>query len=130
MSKLKKVFLAIGILFVVIIIGIVVLFVNMGKNLDNYGNFDFSRMDLSTVEDGVYTGSEDAGIVKASVEVTVKDHTITLVTILSHDCGTGKPAEVIVTDIVENNSLQVDTISGATYSSNVIKKAVYNAVTK
>ena len=85
---------------------------------------------MTSVEDGTYTGSEDGGIVKASVEVIVKNHTITQVTILSHDCGLGKPSEVIVDDIVKNNSLQVDAISGATYSSDVIRMAAYNALNK
>ncbi|MDF2611572.1 MAG: uncharacterized protein K0R92_3046, partial [Lachnospiraceae bacterium] len=68
-------------------------------------------------------------IVKASVQVTVLNHAITEVKILSHDNGKGKPAEAITNDIVVNNSLEVDTISGATYSSNVIRMAVYNALT-
>jgi uncharacterized protein with FMN-binding domain len=37
---------------------------------------------------------------------------------------------VIVNDIVAKNSLEVDAISGATHSSQVIKVAVYNALTK
>jgi uncharacterized protein with FMN-binding domain len=81
------------------------------------------------VKDGTYTGSEDGGMVKAAVEVTIENHTITKINILSHECGTGKPAEVIVNDIVANNSLEVDTISGATYSSNVLRAAVYHALT-
>lgn len=83
---------------------------------------------LSKVADGTYTGSEDGTLVKATVEVTVKDHIITDITILEHQCGTGKSAEVIVKDIVEKNSFDVDAISGATYSSNVIKVAAYNAL--
>jgi len=99
------------------------------NNFDN-SDFDYSSLDLSSALDGTYTGSEDGGIVKASVEVTVKDQVITQVTILTHECGKGKPAEVIVKDIVEQNSLAVDAISGATFSSGVIKMAVYNALTK
>ena len=128
MSKGKRIILAIIAVIAVITIGIAVMFNNISNNLDSYKDYDFSGLDLSQVEDGTYTGSEDANIIKATVEVTVKDHVITEVKILSHDSGQGKPAEVIVDDIVANNSLEVDAISGATHSSQVIKVAVYNAL--
>lgn len=130
MTKFKKGLLITGTVFALLATGIVVLVINLGKTTSAYNNYDFSKLDLTTVEDGTYVGSEDGGIVKASVEVTVLDHVITKVTILSHECGKGKPAEVIVNDIVEANSLQVDAISSATYSSNVIKVAVLNAITQ
>ncbi|MDF2943001.1 MAG: uncharacterized protein K0S01_1859 [Herbinix sp.] len=129
MTKSKKALIIIGSLFAVIIIGGIILFVKMGNTTSVYKNFNFGNLDLATVEDGTYTGSEDGGLVKASVEVNVKDHVITQVTILSHECGLGKPAEAIVEDIVQNNSLQVDAISGATYSSDVIRMAAYHALT-
>jgi uncharacterized protein with FMN-binding domain len=128
MSKIKKRLITVGIVVAVISIGAIILYINMERSTTTYKGFDFGSIDLTSLADGTYMGSEDGGIVKASVEVAVKDHTITQVTILSHDCGLGKPAEVIVEDIVERNSLQVDTISGATYSSDVIRMAVYNAL--
>ncbi|HWT75354.1 MAG TPA: FMN-binding protein [Mobilitalea sp.] len=130
MKLLTRILIIFGILIAVIAVGVFVLYNNMQKTASTYNKFDFASLDLSNVQDGTYTGSEDGGIVKASVEVTVKDHVITNVKILSHECGKGKPAEVIVNDIVNNNSLEVDTVSGATYSSNVIKVAVYNALTQ
>lgn len=130
MKLLKRAILIIAILVVIIGAGIFALFSSMRKSTSVYNDFDFSSLDLSAVEDGTYTGSEDSKLVKAKVEVTVKDHVITEVKILSHECGKGKPAEIIVDDIVENNSLEVDAISGATYSSNVIKVAVYHALSK
>lgn len=42
--------------------------------------------------------------------------------------GIGKPAEAIVEDIVENQSIEVDAVSGATNSSRVIMKACENAL--
>lgn len=129
MSKKKKVLLIIAGVLLLIGIAFAILIINLGKRLNAYIKFDYDTLDMSTVEDGTYVGSEDGSIVKATVEVTVKDHTITNVTILSHQNGMGQPAEVIVDDILANNTPDVDAISGATYSSNVIKKAVYNALT-
>ena len=129
MTKGKKIILTVFTIIAVITIGIVVMLNSISGNLKDYTDYDFSGLDLSTVEDGTYTGSEDAQIIKVTAEVTVKDHSITEVKLLQHDNGKGKPAEVIVNHIVANNSLEVDAISGATHSSQVIKVAVYNALT-
>jgi uncharacterized protein with FMN-binding domain len=130
MSKLKKLVIILCSVAAILLIGIILMFSNADKSLSTYKSFNFGNLDLSSVEDGAYIGSEDGGLVKASVEVTVKNHAITNVKILSHDNGKGKPAEAIVDDITEKNSLEVDTISGATLSSYVIKMAVYNALSQ
>jgi uncharacterized protein with FMN-binding domain len=130
MSRGKKIVLIIVTVIVVIAIGIAFMINNISGSLTAYENSDFSRLDLTKVENGTYTGSEDANIIKVTVEVTVKDHAITKINLLEHKNGQGKPAEVIIDDIVAANSLEVDAISGATYSSQVIKTAVYNALMK
>ena len=130
MSKGKKILIIIVAVIIVIGIGIAVMINSIYGSLAAYQNSDFSGLDLAKVEDGTYTGSEDANIIKVTVEVTVKDHAITKINLLEHQNGQGKPAEVIVDDIVAANSLEVDAISGATHSSQVIKTAVYNALMK
>lgn len=132
MSKKYKVLIPSLVIVAVFLVGIGCavgsFFKNVGKEAAAYANFDYSSLDLSNTADGTYTGSEDGDIVKASVEVTVKDHAITKIALISHENGKGQRAEVIVDDIVKANSLEVDAISGATYSSGVIKVAVYNAL--
>lgn len=128
MKKIKIIASIIAVVVIVIIIGFIAMSKNMNKALETYNNFNYSDLDLSKVEDGLYNGSEDGGMVKVSVEVTVKDHRITKISILSHDSGKGKPAETITEDIIRHNSPDVDVISGATFSSHVIKVAVYNAL--
>ncbi len=59
----------------------------INKKLESFSHIDFSSLNLSTVEDGTYSGSADGSIVKATVEVTVKDHMITAITIINHDNG-------------------------------------------
>ncbi len=85
---------------------------------------------FSTLPDGAYEGSHDGGMVKASVSVAMAGGSIASVRILSHDCGTGKPAERIIEDVVARQSLDVDAVAGATYSSRVILKAIENALTR
>ena len=84
--------------------------------------------DLGAVEDGTYQGSFDAFEVAATVEVAVKDHKITAITILRHKTDRGRKAEVITAEVITAQSLQVDTISGATNSSKVILKAIEMAL--
>lgn len=89
---------------------------------------DYAALDLAQVEDGSYYGEEAAGLIKVKLEVTVKNNTISEITINSNRQAKGKAAEAIIFDIIEENSLAVDAISGATSSSEVIKAAVYNAL--
>lgn len=89
----------------------------------------FSNINISNVSDGVYVGEYDVDFVYAKVEVTVQNGVITNIDILGHKNGRGKPAEVVADRIVEEQKIDVDTVSGATNSSIVIKKAVENALT-
>jgi len=86
--------------------------------------------DLSRVRDGTWQGYYDGGLVKVEVEVVTAARRIESVDILKHDCGTGKPAERIVEDIVAKQSLDVDSVSGATHSSKCILKATEIALEK
>ena len=77
-----------------------------------------------------YTGSAETMLVSAKVEVSVENHEIQSVKILEHQTGKGKPAEAIVDEIARQDSLDVDAVAGATYSSKVIRYAVYDALQK
>jgi len=44
--------------------------------------------------------------------------------------GRGKPAEAITASVIENQSVEVDVISGDTYSSKVILKAKENSINR
>ena len=48
--------------------------------------------------------------------------------ILKHECGKVRPANEIVNDMIEKNDIEVDAVSGATMSSEVIKAAVRDAL--
>jgi len=129
MKRKRKIWLIVLLVLIVITLSFVAIYFSIVKSIKTYSTTDFKGLDMQAVEDGNYSGNEDGGIVEVTVDVTVKDHKITNITIVKHENGKGKPAEVIVNDIIKNNSVEVDAISGATYSSDVIKKAVYNALT-
>ena len=85
---------------------------------------------LSQLADGRYEGSCDNGLVKVTVAVAVQGHAITGVEILKHDNGRGSAANAITADVVRRQSVEVDTVAGATYSSDTILKAVETALAK
>ena len=85
-------------------------------------------VDLSKISDGEYTGACNVDFISVKVVVTVKDHKIENINIAEHKNGKGKSAEVITDKVVDSQSLQVDTVSGATNSSKVILKAIENAL--
>lgn len=83
---------------------------------------------MQRVPDGRYLGSAQAALVRAQVAVEVKDHQMTQITLLRHDSGQARPAEAITGQMVAANRVDVDSVSGATVSSVVIKSAVLNAL--
>ena len=88
----------------------------------------FEDIHISDIPDGVYVGEYDVDFIYAKVEVTVQNGEIANINILEHRHERGKTAEVITDSIIEEQKIDVDTISGATNSSTVIKKAVENAL--
>lgn len=71
---------------------------------------------------------EETPLVKAEVSVTVRNHRITAIDIIRHDCGTGKKAEAIIDEMVRLNTSEAELVSGATLSSKVIRAGVRNAL--
>ncbi|WP_297421364.1 FMN-binding protein [Clostridium sp.] len=129
MLNIKKILLSVVCL--AIITGIIV----GGKYLISLRNYQktikeltISKVDLSKISDGVYTGSYDVDFIAAKVSVTVKSHKIENIDLLEHKTDRGKPAEVIPDRVVKEQSLQVDAVSGATNSSKTILKAIENAL--
>lgn len=130
MKKKIKVLLIVAasvvILFVVLIAVMFGVMNKMNKEvLDKQVN---AEIDMEQVADGTYTGSSDGGLVKVEVEVEVKDHKIVNINLLKHECGTGKPAESMLEEMVEKNTDDVDYVSGATASSKTIRNAVNQAL--
>ena len=86
------------------------------------------ELDLSKIPDGIYYGEYDVGFIYAKVEVVLNDGKIAKITILEHKNDRGASAEVIVENIVAQQRLDVDAVSGATNSSAVLKRAVMDAL--
>ena len=82
-------------------------------------------------KDGTYTGEADGFGGTVAVEVTVKEGKIEAVEVTSAEKEDGAylaMAEDIIPKIIEAQSAEVDTISGATFSSTGIKNAAEKAL--
>lgn len=95
----------------------------------NIESITFKDIEVSEVEDGTYVGEYDAGYIYAKVEVRIEHGSIVSINLIEHRNEKGEDAEAILENIVATQYLEVDTVSGATNSSNVIKKAIENAIT-
>mgnify|MGYP000264352674 CR=1 FL=1 len=121
--KILKAVIIIAALILFLLIAFIILMLNQKPV-----NLVINPIDLSGISDGTYTGDADNGLVKVSASVEVQNGRITDITLLKHDNLLGKPAEKIIDNIIAEQSLQVDAISSATYSSDTIRKAVENAL--
>jgi len=101
---------------------------NIENNLGQLADATIPEVDLSTIEDGTYAGSYKVFPVSVKVDVTVENHRITFIDLIEHKNGQGAPAEVIPGQVIKAQSLDVDAVTGATYSSKVILLAIENAL--
>ena len=82
-------------------------------------------------KDGTYTGTGTGYRGEVKVQVKVEKKQITDVTVLSNqdDASFFNRATALIDSIIEKQTWEVDSVSGATYSSRGIKEAVENALT-
>lgn len=125
-GKKKVVLLICGLL----LIAFVVVQVISNQIVNKANSISINSVDLTEVKNGDYTGEYSVSPVYVKVKVVVQNHQIKDIDILKPSNGFGSSAENIVDDIISNQSLDVDAVSGATVSSKCILKAIENAVEK
>ena len=107
---------------------LLILFICLLTGCQHTDSIRIEDVKLEKVKDGTYKGEYESFPVKVTVSVKVKNHQITEITITEHRTGRGGKAEVIIEDVIQTQSLEVNVISGATRSSNCILKAIENAL--
>ncbi len=128
MKGRKVVIIAVLVVFIGGILAVLGAKAYIEANLETLADQAISNVDFSKAEDGVYVGSYNAFPVAAEVEVTISNHQISKIELIKHNNGQGSTAEVIPDKVVEAQTLEVDIVSGATYSSKVILKAIEDAL--
>ena len=126
MKKRAKVIIAVVGIICVIAIGMFIAVSTSAKEAAS--NITIQDIDVTGIADGIYEGHYEVAPVKVSVRVTVADEEIVDIVILEHETGLGGKAEGIIDTVIAQQSLDVDTISGATVSSKAILKAIEDAI--
>lgn len=99
--------------------------------LSKYRKMVIGELDLGKLEDGIYEGEFTGGRWKNKLEVRVKDHAITNIKMIEASDLSGMNAigEKVFQMVQERQSLQIDTVSGATVHTKAILKSIENALT-
>ena len=103
----------------------------LNAKIENTESLEDEDSKNGSYKDGTYTGEADGFGGTVAVEVTVKDGKIEVVEVTSaekEDSAYLAMAEDIIPKIIEAQSAEVDTISGATFSSTGIKNAAEQAL--
>lgn len=90
-----------------------------------------SNESTTSIKDGVYEGVGTGKGGEIKVEVTITDDTITAIKVVSHNetPGFDTAMETLTESIISKNSLEVDGVSGCTFTSNGFIEAVTEALT-
>ena len=98
--------------------------------VDKINKLTIGTIAVNQVKDGTYEGSEDIFPVTASIRLTVSAGAITDIVMLSHSHGPRHGADAILPRVIAAQSLTVDAVSGSSYSSKVVLKAIETALKK
>jgi uncharacterized protein with FMN-binding domain len=129
MKRWIKILLSI-VAIIVILTSIFIFFLYYGKS--ETLNLTINAVDLSKLSDGSYKGSYSKGRFSYKVEVTVKDNRIESVKILSEPpvFSAQELDNTIISRVLQQQSLKVDAVTGATATSKALLKAIENALNK
>lgn len=85
---------------------------------------------LHQISDGEYIGICQNKLLFAVVSVTVEDHIIQKIEILEHKESYMTQAYQIANEVITKQSIDVDSISHATFTSDTVLKAIENALNR
>ena len=105
-------------------------FQKLNRDLEHLKEYSFETQHPSQWKNGIYIGDANQFPIKVKVEVFIQNQRITKLTLLEHQTGEGLSAEGILDHVLGAQSLDVDVITGATYSSILILKAIEDALEK
>jgi uncharacterized protein with FMN-binding domain len=112
----------------VVLVGLV--FLSGCQNLADIQALEIKDIAFSTVRDGTYEGLQDNWMVTAKVRATMVGGAMTDLQLLEHKHGPNHGADAIVAEVLRKQSLMVDAVSGSSYSSKVVRKAIELALEK
>ncbi|MBD3239307.1 MAG: FMN-binding protein [Chitinivibrionales bacterium] len=127
-AMIKKILAVLAVIVAVAVIAVIAFVVRYRKMAETVDSVRVEDIDISTIQDGAYTGSFGDFLVHVEAKVTVDSQRIADIEIINQRCGKGYEALETVDRILAAQSPRVDAVSGATGSSKCIMVAVQNAL--
>lgn len=93
-----------------------------------YKKISIGEVNINDLPDGLYKGSFEGGRFTNSVEVTIIDHEIKYIKTISSATKIEELNNQIYDEVIKKQSLNIDTVSGATVSTKTALKAIENAL--
>lgn len=126
MKKILKIVLLVLIIFIILGVGGVYY---LSRGLEVQSKVTINDANLSLLSDGIYNGKYQAGRWTNKVNVTIKDHKITNINIVKDVLFSKEEVTKDLIDrVIEEQKINVDTITGATVTSKAYLKAIENAL--
>ena len=76
-------------------------------------NLPYYKIELSDIEDGIYTGKAETSFLHLELEILVEDHKIKDIKVLQNDGLDGEKARPIISEMIAQNKIVVPAIKGA-----------------
>lgn len=76
-------------------------------------NLPYYKIELSEIEDGIYTGKAETSFLHLELEINVENHQIKKINILQNDGIDGEKARPIIDEMIAQNKIVVPAIKGA-----------------
>lgn len=116
-----------------ILLGIIALFVIMAGygtlGLKEVKGLEIADIDISQVPDGTYSGSYENGRWSNDVEVTVKGGSIEKIELVKPgNASQTAVLEQIADAVIDQQKVNIDTVSGATATTNSLLRAIEDAL--
>jgi uncharacterized protein with FMN-binding domain len=128
---MKKVLKTIGLIFLgFVVIGVIFSIYDLGKQKE-IKKLTIKDIDVTKLNDGKYSGEYSYYRWNSKVEVMVSNHKITDIKFTGEEVNNfPNIADKLTDEVIEKQSLKVDTISGATITTKTYLKSIENALTK
>ena len=128
MKFILKILIAIIFVFILVFAGGIFY---LSRGLNEGSNTKVSSINISDLNDGIYSGKYNAGRWSNQLNVTIKDHRITEINI-EDDITFIKPgvSDELFNKVIEAQNTKVDAVSQATVTSSAYLKSIENALNK
>jgi uncharacterized protein with FMN-binding domain len=129
----RKILIGIGILLGIGLVGFAfTYYFFLGPMLKQYEvirNMNIEDINFNELKDGIYIGEYSFGVMKYKVKATVSSGIVNKIEVLENvNNDYSKRAEEVLNRVIENQSMKVDVVSGATTTSKTLLKALENAL--